>query len=109
MGKNQNNIELNKTMLAIIVALSGRVLHGYAIVKQIKSNAGYEIPIATLYRNIAKLEKAKLIKETTPLRKDENDDPRRKYYTVTALGERAADAEFAMLDSLAAARGVSAS
>jgi DNA-binding PadR family transcriptional regulator len=77
-------------MLAILVALSGRKLHGYELRKQIEEETEYDIPTGTLYRNLAKMLDAGYIEEVTP---PANADERRRYYTTTGLGERVADAE----------------
>lgn len=86
---------LTEPMLAILVSLSGRELHGYELKKQIEEETGYEIPTGTLYRNLAKMLDAGYIKEVA---RPANADERRKYYTMTGLGERVADSEIERLE-----------
>lgn len=95
--------QLSENGTRIMVALSGRTSHGYAIMKQVQKDTNVRIPIGSLYRTIAKLLKNGLIEECTTPPNVDTEDERRKYYRTTALGERALDAQLsryrAMLDA----------
>lgn len=80
---------LSENATRILVALSGRQLHGYGIMKQVQKDTDVRIPIGSLYRTIAKLIKDGLIEETPAPKNIDSEDERRKYYRTTAIGERA--------------------
>jgi len=55
---------------------------------------------ATLYGSIKRLMEADLIAESNERPEPELDDPRRRYYRLTALGRRVLDAECERLQAL---------
>ena len=71
----------------ILLALSGRDLHGYGIQRAVldQTDDGVRLWPAMLYRSLAKLEEDGLIGRAEPPQ-DEPDDERRQYYTLTADG-----------------------
>ncbi len=71
----------------ILLALSRRDLHGYAIQRAVLDQTDDQLKLwpAMLYRSLAKLEEADLIAETEAP-KDEPDDERRQYYRLTEAG-----------------------
>ena len=79
----------------ILLSLSDSVLHGYAILQDIKERTGGEVQLAagTLYAAIARLERDGLIAESAESPSDSGDDPRRRYYRITESGLAAARAE----------------
>ena len=86
----------------ILVVLAGGPLHGYAIRQDVEERTEGEIRLwpATLYGTLSALEERGLIAETeSPGGPD--DDPRRKYYALTAEGRSALSAEAARLEGLA--------
>ena len=95
--------QLSENGTRILVALSGRNLHGYGIMKQVDKDTQVRIPIGSLYRTIAKLLKDELIEEChAPINAD-TEDERRKYYRNTTLGEHALDAQIARYRSIVSA------
>ena len=86
---------LTEPMLAILVALSGRKLHGYELRKQIEEDTEYDIPTGTLYRNLAKMLDSGYIEEVAA---PADADERRRYYTTTGLGEFVAKDELYRID-----------
>lgn len=71
----------------ILLAVSGRDLHGYGIQRAVLEQTDDQLRLwpAMLYRSLSKLEEADLIAETaTP--DEDPDDERRRYYTLTAAG-----------------------
>ena len=81
-------------------ALADADLHGWAIIKQIGTlTEGKTKPsTGSLYLAMVKLEDKGLIADA-PLR-DADDDPRRRYYTLTRLGRRVLQAETQRLSLL---------
>jgi len=88
----------------ILLLLRGQELHGYALVKELELDPGRPGPVrpANLYRRIRTLLEQGLIEEA-PARPDpEIDDERRRYFTITDLGEAVAAAEARRLEDLLA-------
>ena len=86
----------------ILVALREEEQHGYALVKALEADPGVSGSImpANLYRRIRTLHEQGLIEETDERPDPAIDDQRRRYFTVTALGEAVARAEAMRLKSL---------
>jgi DNA-binding PadR family transcriptional regulator len=86
----------------ILVVLAREPLHGYGIRQEVESRTEGEVRLwpATLYGTLSRLEDEGWIEETaSPGGPD--DDPRRKYYALTAAGRSALSAEAARLEGLA--------
>lgn len=85
----------------ILLALSSRDLHGYAIIAEIESRTGGEVVLtaSTLYAALRRLLDTGLITELDE--RPDKDDPRRRYYRLTDKGAAAGRAEAARLDALA--------
>lgn len=88
-------LPLSSANLHILLALSAEDRHGYAIMREVErqSEGQYKLGPGTLYDNLPKLIDSGLVKE---IRKPAaNQDPRRRYYRLTAFGKRvlAADIE----------------
>lgn len=85
----------------ILVALSDGERHGYAIIQEVEARTDGELRLSagTLYRSIARLVEQGLISEVTR-RAAQQDDPRRRYYRITAFGTSVARAEMRRLTRL---------
>ncbi len=90
---NKQLPQLSENGTRILVALSGRNLHGYGIMKQVQKDTDVRIPIGSLYRTIAKLLKDGLIEECATPANADTEDERRRYYRNTGFGERAINAQ----------------
>ena len=91
----------------ILLALSGRDLHGYAIQRAVLEQTDGQVRLwpAMLYRSLAKLESADLIRQAAAP-PDEPEDERRQYYALTERGRVRLREEAEMLARWAsAARG----
>ena len=91
----------------ILLALSTRDLHGYAIQRAVleQTEDGMRLWPAMLYRSLAKLEEAGLIGRAEPPAA-EPDDERRLYYTLRSKGlERLREEAEMMAGWVVAARG----
>lgn len=71
----------------ILLALSQRDLHGYAIQRAVLDQTDEQLKLwpAMLYRSLGKLEEANLIR-AAEAPEDEPDDERRQYYALTDDG-----------------------
>lgn len=82
----------------ILVALSDRSLHGYALLKELRGRTGREgLRTGTVYAALARLQDDGLVEEVDP-----NGAGRRRHYAPTPLGRAAATAEAERLRELLA-------
>lgn len=88
----------------ILLALSQRDLHGYAIQRAVLEQTDDQVRLwpAMLYRSLAKLEEADLIRQAEPP-SNEPEDERRQYYALTSEGRARLKEEAKMLARWAAA------
>jgi DNA-binding PadR family transcriptional regulator len=84
----------------ILLCLAGGEQHGYAIMQEVLDRTDGTIRLwpATLYGSLRRLADDGLIEESGSRSRD--DDPRRRYYRLTAEGRRALQAEIARLEAL---------
>lgn len=93
--------QLPSASLHVLIALLDGNKHGYAIMQEVEdlSDGSVRMGAGTLYGTIKRLLGDGLIEEVTEVVADSDDD-RRRYYRLTAPGERAASAELARLSTL---------
>ena len=93
-------LPLSPATLHILLALAGQDRHGYGILQEVarQSENQYKLGPGTLYDNLQKLIALKLIEERG--RRAGDDDPRRRYYRLSALGRGVLSAEVARLESV---------
>ncbi|MGC2330460.1 MAG: PadR family transcriptional regulator [Candidatus Acidiferrales bacterium] len=88
-------LPLSPATLHILLALAAEDRHGYGIMLEVarQSQGQYELGPGTLYDNLEKLMRRGLVNEAA--RPSANEDPRRRYYRLSAFGRRvlAADLE----------------
>ena len=86
----------------ILMALADEDRHGYGIIQDVESRTNGELRLSpgTLYRSIQRMLEQGLITETNQRPAPEEDDERRRYYRITALGTRVARAETERLAQL---------
>jgi|SRR6267143_1751431 DNA-binding PadR family transcriptional regulator len=84
----------------ILLALSDEDRHGYGIMQEVarQSEGKYKMGSGTLYDNLEKLIDQGLVAESS--RRSTKDDPRRRYYRLTAFGRRVFSAEIARMESV---------
>lgn len=103
MGKAAESfLPLKPNWFHILLTLAGQELHGYAIMQEVSNRTGGKLRLwpATLYGAMRQLSEAGLIEPgEQPLAADE--DPRRRYYRLTPLGDRVLAAEARRLRNLA--------
>ena len=93
-------LPLPPAVFHILVSLASRDAHGYAIMQEVAERAGVRLGPGTLYTTIRRLLDEGLVVERRSLPDDDKDDPRRRYYRLTAYGRAAARAEAARLNEL---------
>jgi DNA-binding PadR family transcriptional regulator len=88
-------LPLTPAMFQILLALADGNKHGYAILKDVsrRSEGKIRLSARTLYGNLARLEGAGLIAESSKRPEFSLDDERRRYYRLTDLGREVAVAE----------------
>ena len=98
-----DHLPLPQAQYHVLVALSGGAHHGYAVMQAVEesSNGIVRMGPATLYGTLRKLCDARLAEEVQR-RPDDEDDPRRRYYQLTSLGQKVCLAESDRLASLVA-------
>lgn len=86
-------VPLRPVPFAVLLALSGEPLHGYAIMQQVNETMGSRAIIGpgTLYRTLKELRGKRLIEHAKGPRG--STDERRQYYRLTGLGRRVAATE----------------
>ena len=96
----QQHLPLTVPVFHILLALSDRDLHGYAIIQDIRDRTDGEVSLtaSTLYAAIKRLLDSRLIEELDTRPGPEDDDPRRRYYRVTPLGLDVTRLEIARLE-----------
>jgi len=110
MNKRQpteSYLPLTPAMFHILLALADGEKHGYAILKEVARRTDDKVRLSagTLYGNLARLESAGLIAESSRRPEIVLDDERRRYYLLTELGREVAVAEAErMEEALAQAR-----
>lgn len=100
-------LPLTTVAIQILLALSDRQRHGLGIADEIEATTGGKMVLGpgTLYGAMKRLLELGLIDEPDATPKGESDDPRRRYYGITPLGNRALELEArAMSDVLRVAR-----
>jgi DNA-binding PadR family transcriptional regulator len=92
-------LPLSPATLHILIALASEDRHGYGIMQEVarQTNDQYKLGPGTLYDNLQKLLEQGLVEEAN--RRD-SSDPRRRYYSLTSLGERVVAAEIQRLESV---------
>jgi len=98
----QRFLPLKTQWFHIMLSLAGGEQHGYGIMQEVLERTTGKVRLwpATLYGSIKRLIEADLIVESSARPKPELDDARRRYYRLTALGQRVLDAECERLQQL---------
>ena len=93
-------LPLTPAVLHILLALADGDQHGYAIAQAVESLTDGTVRMGpgTLYGSIGRMVTSGLIEEAARVRSRSDDDERRRFYRMTALGRRVLESE---LDRLA--------
>ncbi len=89
---------LSPATLHILLSLAGEERHGYGIMQDVarQSDGRYKLGPGTLYDNLQKLLKERLIEESENA--STGADSRRRYYRLTELGRRVLSTEITHLE-----------
>lgn len=92
---------LRPVELHILLALAEEPLHGYGIIKAAEeaSRGRVQLEPGTLYRALRRLEGSGLLREARRPR-GASEDPRRRYYQITANGRRVLHSELERMHDL---------
>jgi DNA-binding PadR family transcriptional regulator len=98
----QAMLPLTPAVFHILLALADGEKHGYAIMQEVAAMTRglTRMGPGTLYGTIKRMLEVGLIEETDERPDPTLDDERRRYYRVTALGERVVDAEMERMRTL---------
>ncbi|HEX4004191.1 MAG TPA: PadR family transcriptional regulator [Candidatus Acidoferrales bacterium] len=90
-------LPLAPAALHILLALAAEDRHGYGIMLEVarQSQGHYELGPGTLYDNLEKLMRRGLVNDAP--RRSAGEDPRRRYYRLTAFGRRVLSADLERL------------
>ncbi len=96
----QRFLPLSPAALHILLSLAGEERHGYGIMQDVarQSDGRYKLGPGTLYDNLQKLMKERIVEEA--VNRSTNEDPRRRYYRLTKLGRGILSAEVARLEDV---------
>jgi DNA-binding PadR family transcriptional regulator len=88
------HLPLHAFTFHILLSLTGGDRHGYGIIQDVqdRTDGAVRLSAGALYRTIARLLEQGLIVESAR-RSASSDDPRRRYYRLTALGRAVTQAE----------------
>lgn len=97
--KPEQFLPLSPAAFHILLALAGEDLHGYGIIQKVRreSDDQYRLGPGTLYDNLHNLMLHDLVTPNAR-RRAECDDPRRRYYHLTAFGRSVLSAEVKRLE-----------
>lgn len=104
-------LPLAPAVFLLLLALADGDAHGYRLRASIAERSGGSVSLdpGSLYRLIARLVDDRLIAEAPDAARPAHDDPRRRYYRLTASGRRVLEAETQrMADLVSASRAVTA-
>ncbi|MCS7132320.1 MAG: PadR family transcriptional regulator [Aigarchaeota archaeon] len=82
-------LTIENLWLYVVSLLKEGPLYGYEIREKIEKNFGFKPGKVTCYMVLYKLESEGLISSKYPQKKTESLGPQRKYYVLTAKGEKA--------------------
>ena len=97
-------LPLSVPVFQILISLSDKDLHGYAIIQDVRERTAGEVELSTstLYGAIKRMMRDALVEPTEVRPAPELDDERRRYYRITAFGREVAQREAGRIERLAA-------
>jgi DNA-binding PadR family transcriptional regulator len=93
-------LPLAPATLHILLSLAEEPMHGYGIMQEVLRQSGgrYKLGPGTLYDNVQRLIKQRLVEEVAGPRGEENS--RRRYYRLSSLGRGVLTQEIARLEDV---------
>ncbi|OQY43744.1 MAG: hypothetical protein B6242_14130 [Anaerolineaceae bacterium 4572_78] len=97
----QNNLPLTESTFFILLSLSAKDKHGYAIMKDVEALSDKRVTLSTgtLYGALKRLLQRGWVERVEDIEAPDNDRPR-KAYSMTDLGRRILNAEAARMQKL---------
>jgi DNA-binding PadR family transcriptional regulator len=101
----KNPESLRPIEFEILLVLSGGDAHGSAIIQEAeaRSQGSFRIGAGTLYRALSRLSSAGLIRPSDRLPVDDQEDQRRRFFSITSTGREVAAREARRLEAQVAA------
>jgi len=95
-------LPLKPKVLHILLAVADGPRHGYSIMQEVAERTDGQVRLwpAAMYGLLRELGKADFIVESNVRPAADEDDERRRYYTLTPLGKRVLDAEVRRLEAI---------
>jgi DNA-binding PadR family transcriptional regulator len=92
---NEDHAPLSVPVFQILLSLSDSVLHGYALIQDIRERTDGRVHLtaSTLYGALKRLLADGLVVERDAPPDTETDDPRRRYYAISRAGREVLGAE----------------
>jgi DNA-binding PadR family transcriptional regulator len=96
----ERHLPLKPIVFQILLALADGERHGWSLVREVQQRGGFSrIMPGNFYRTLRTMLADGLIAESRARRAAEDEDERRRYFKLTALGERVAIAEARRLEA----------
>jgi DNA-binding PadR family transcriptional regulator len=101
----QSLLPLTPAVFQILLSLSDRERHGYAIMREVgvQTDGQLKLGPGSLYGCLKRMLSAGLVDESEERPDPELDDERRRYYRITNLGRRVTRAEAQRLETAVSA------
>jgi DNA-binding PadR family transcriptional regulator len=97
------HLPLKPLVFQVLLALSDGERHGWSLVREVQQRGGFgRIMPGNFYRTLRSMLADGFIDESTNRPEPEDDDERRRYFAITARGERVAAAEARRLEAAVA-------
>jgi DNA-binding PadR family transcriptional regulator len=93
-------LPLAPATLHILLSLAGEPMHGYGIMQEVLRQSGrrYNLGPGTLYDNLQRLMKQRMVEEVAGSREEQHS--RRRYYRLSTLGRGVLSQEIARLEDV---------
>jgi DNA-binding PadR family transcriptional regulator len=97
-------LPLTPIVFHVLLALADGDRHGYGIIREVdqRTDGSIVLRTGTLYTLLKRLLELDLVEESARRPAPDEDDERRRYYRVTALGKAVTEAEARRLEALVA-------
>ena len=100
-GEIDRHLPLKPLVFQILIALADDERHGWSLVRDVQQRGGFRrIMPGNFYRTLRTMLSQGFIAESHERPSAEEDDERRRYFRLTPLGARVAEAEARRLEAL---------